>query len=125
MALAHLALASTMLVAQATDSVWLPAEPLPYQTTVVAEEPGFDWGRLIPVVTSMLVPGTGQLLEGEWVRGLVHLGFASACVAAIQLGTTQADSTYKIVGGIGLLGIGFWSPWDAFANAPKPEPATP
>lgn len=121
MSLAHLALASTMLLAQATDSTWL--EPLPYQSAPAPSEQSFDWGRMIPVVSSALVPGSGQLLQGEWIKGIIHLGFAAACMTAIQLGASQTDGTYKIVGGLGLVGIGLWSPWDAFQSSAPGEPA--
>lgn len=96
-----------------------PAPSVPEQRTI-------EWPQYVPVVTSLVVPGTGQMIQGEWLKGLAHLGFGAACLAATQFGANQPDGTLKLVGGIGMVGIGLWSPWDAYQHVvPQPEEATP
>lgn len=107
-----LTLAAVTTIALATGSLepsyeLAPAPSVPEQQTV-------DWPQYIPVVSSLIVPGTGQVMQGEWLKGLAHLGFGAACFAATQLGGNQPDGTLRLVGGIGLVGIGLWSPWDAY-----------
>lgn len=96
-----------------------PAPSVPTEQTI-------EWPQYIPVVSSLIVPGTGQVLQGEWLKGLAHLTFGAACLAATQYGANQTDGTLRLVGGIGLVGIGLWSPWDAYQRVTPPqEEATP
>lgn len=117
-------LAAATTLALATASVAPSYELAP--TPSVPEERAVEWPQYIPVATSLVVPGSGQLLQGEWMKGLAHLTFGAACLAATQLGANQTDGTLRLVGGIGLVGIGLWSPWEAFQRvAPEPIEATP
>lgn len=98
--------------------------PVP-RVMVDSLDAGPDWTAFVPVVASAIVPGSGQLMQGDWGKGLLHLGFGAACLAAIQLGGDQPGGTVKLIGGIGLMGIGFWSPWEAYVTATRPPEASP
>lgn len=119
-----LTLAAVTTLALATGPVAPSYELAP--TPSVSQQQTVDWPQYVPVVTSLVVPGTGQVIQGEWLKGLAHLGFGAACLAATHFGASQPDGTLRLVGGIGLVGIGLWSPWDAFQRvAPQPPEATP
>ncbi|MBO9539854.1 hypothetical protein J7643_04580 [bacterium] len=87
----------------------------------VRQQPAPDWTQYVPVGASFVVPGSGQFLQGDVLKGLTHLGFAAVCLGLTQLGTGSQDQTLRVAGGVGLVGIGLWSPWDAFAKASKPQ----
>lgn len=113
-----LAALTTFALAQASESIPdFQAAPAP----LVQTQPTFDPSRYVPVVTSLVVPGSGQMLQGAWLKGLAHLGFCAACLAATQLGASQPDGTLRLAGSVGLVGVGLWSPWDAFARAHRPQ----
>lgn len=75
----------------------------------------------LPVATSLVVPGSGQALQGRWEKGMVHLGVMAVSLMAFKSGTEQGDRPLQILGGAGLLGITLWSPWDAYLGLPPPE----
>lgn len=119
-----LMLAAVTTLALATGPLAPSYEMSP--TPSVPDEPSIEWQHYVPVGASLLVPGSGQMIQGEWLKGLLHLGFGAACLAATQLGANQSDGTLRLVGGIGLVGIGLWSPWEAYLRvAPPPVEATP
>lgn len=116
-----LAAATTIALATGSEVPSYDTAPAP----VVAQQT-IEWPQYIPVAASLFVPGSGQVMQGEWLKGLAHLGFGAACLAATQIGANQPDGTLRLVGGIGLVGIGIWSPWDAYQRvAPHQEEATP
>lgn len=115
-------LAAATTLALATGTVAPSYELAP--TPSVPEQQTVEWTQYIPVATSLVVPGSGQVIQGEWLKGLAHLTFGAACLAATQLGASQPDGTLRLVGGIGLVGIGLWSPWEAFQRV-APQEATP
>lgn len=75
----------------------------------------------LPVATSLVVPGSGQAIQGHWEKGLVHLGVMAVSMMAFKSGIDQGDRSLQILGGAGLLGITLWSPWDAYLGLPQPE----
>ncbi|MNL57598.1 hypothetical protein D3C87_1811730 [compost metagenome] len=83
-----------------------------------------DWTQYVPVGASFVVPGSGQVLQGELLKGLTHLGFAAVCLGLTQVGSGSQAQALRVAGGVGLVGIGLWSPWDAFAKATAPRPET-
>ncbi|HEY9856661.1 MAG TPA: hypothetical protein V6D05_13040 [Stenomitos sp.] len=117
-----LAAATTLALASGTPAPSYETAPTPS----VPQQQTIEWPQYVPVAASLFVPGSGQLIQGEWLKGLAHLGFGAACLAATQFGANQSDGTLRLVGGIGLVGIGLWSPWDAYQRvAPQHEGATP
>jgi hypothetical protein len=118
MAVPLAAVAMTFMLAQASDSV--PVTEDASAVIAVHAEPG--WQRYVPVAASIVVPGSGQIMQGEWLKGLLHLGIGAAFLAASQYGNGQIDPTWRLIGGVGLIGIGVWSPWDAYLHA-APAPA--
>jgi len=116
-----LAAATTIALATGSELPSYEAAPAP----AIPAHQTVEWPQYIPVAASLVVPGSGQVLQGEWLKGLAHLGFGAACLAATQFGANQPDGTLRLVGGIGLVGIGLWSPWDAYQRvAPHQEEAT-
>ena len=79
----------------------------------------------LPVATSLVVPGSGQMLQGNWEKGLTHLGVMSVSLLAFKTGAEQGDRPMQLLGGLGLLGITLWSPWDAYQSRPAVEPSKP
>ncbi|HEY9900475.1 MAG TPA: hypothetical protein V6D00_14965 [Pantanalinema sp.] len=94
------------------------AAPVPQ----VRQEAAPDWTHYVPVGASFVVPGTGQVLQGDLLKGLSHLGFAAVCLGLTQLGSGSSDQALRVAGGVGLVGIGLWSPWDAFTKAAGSRP---
>lgn len=86
-----------------------------------ASAPG-AWDYL-PVATSLVVPGSGQTLQGRWEKGLVHMGVMAASLMAFKSGTDQGDRPLQVMAGVGLLGITLWSPWDAYLGLPTSNPS--
>lgn len=115
-----LMLAAVTTLALATGPMAPSYEMAP--TPSVPERQALDWPQYVPVASSLFVPGSGQLIQGEWLKGLAHLGFGAACLAATQFGANQPDGTLRLVGGIGLVGIGLWSPWEAYQRALSQAP---
>lgn len=107
-----LAAITTLTLAQATDSI-LGAQAFP-SDAVVQEAPA--WQRFVPVVSSGILPGTGQMMQGEWGKALIHLGFSTLCMTALQLGSNRKDPNYQLMGGLGAVAIGLWSPWEAYSR---------
>lgn len=101
---------ATITLAQSPDSIL--TEPVYPPDAIIAETPA--WQRFVPAVSSLIVPGTGQMLQGEWGKGWLHLGVSSLCLAAIQYGAGRKDFNYQFIGGVGALAIGLWSPWEAW-----------
>lgn len=117
-------IAAATTIALATGPVAPSYEMAP--TPEVPARQTIGWTNYLPVATSLVVPGSGQVIQGEWVKGLIHMSFGAACLAATQFGANQPDGTLRLVGGLGLVGIGLWSPWDALQRvAPRQEEATP
>mgnify|MGYP001245787042 CR=1 FL=1 len=75
----------------------------------------------LPVASSLIVPGSGQAMQGRWERGLTHLGLMAVSLMAFKAGSEQGDRPLQALGGLGVVGITLWSPWDAFHGLPKPE----
>lgn len=105
-----LAAIATFTLAQSPDSIL--SDPVFPEDAVIQEAPA--WQRFVPVAASLIVPGTGQMLQGEWGKGWLHLGVSSLCLAAIQIGSGRKDFNYQFIGGVGAIAIGLWSPWEAF-----------
>lgn len=116
MALMIAALTTTLALSGAAPS--FGDAPVPEVRTQAV----LDWTQFVPVGASFVVPGSGQVLQGDMLKGLAHLGFAAVCLGLTQLGSGQQDQALRVVGGVGLVGIGVWSPWDAFTRASKPQP---
>ena len=116
-----LAAFTTFTLARATDSAY--ADQAFPQEVVVEQAP--LWQRSVPVVASAILPGTGQFLEGEWGKGLLHLGVSALCYAAMQLGASRHDANYQFIGGVGAIAIGIWSPWEAYLEENRPREGTP
>lgn len=115
MALMIAALTTTLALSSASPA--FDAAPVP---DVRSQET--DWTSYLPVGASFVVPGSGQVIQGDLLKGVAHLGFAAVCLGLTQLGSGSQDQTMRLVGGVGLVGIGLWSPWDAYAKAAKPQP---
>lgn len=92
----------------------IPAEPMP---VLELSEPELASSRhlaYLPVATSLVVPGSGQMLQGDWEKGLAHLGVMTVSFLALKTGAEQGDRPMQVLGGLGLVGITLWSPWQAF-----------
>lgn len=70
----------------------------------------------LPVATSLVAPGSGQLLQGDWEKGFTHLGVMAVSLLAFKSGAEQGDRPMQVLAGLGLVGITLWSPWDAFQS---------
>ena len=112
-----LAAFTTFTLAQATDSAYAN-QALPQEAKV---EQAPLWQKSVPVIASAILPGTGQFLEGEWGKGLLHLGISTLCYAAMQLGASRQDANYQFIGGAGAIAIGLWSPWEAYLEENRPR----
>ena len=68
----------------------------------------------LPVASSLVVPGSGQAMQGRWEKGVTHLGLMAVSLVAFKAGSEQGDRPMQVLGGLGLVGIALWSPWDAY-----------
>ncbi|MNK65439.1 LysM domain/BON superfamily protein [compost metagenome] len=75
----------------------------------------------LPVASSLIVPGSGQAMQGRWEQGLSHLGLMAVSLMAFKAGSEQGDRSLQVLGGLGLVGITLWSPWDTFQGLTKPK----
>lgn len=103
-------------------------EPEPVMT--LPEAPTLQAGPnpWVAAGASTLFPGTGQALNGNWVRGGLYAGAALALYGASLYGRSAGDATISRASGIALLGISLAAPIDAYFTAPRPvvrEDASP
>lgn len=68
----------------------------------------------ISAAASLLVPGSGQVVRGDWERGLAHLGVAAFSLGALDVGNQGADLGLRWAGSLALVGVSLWSAWDAY-----------
>lgn len=112
-----------LTIAALTTTLALSGAPAAFEAAPVPEvrqAAAADWTQYVPVGASFVVPGSGQLIQGDLLKGLAHLGFAAACLGLTQVGTGSQDQALRVAGGVGLVGIGLWSPWDAFSKVSRP-----
>lgn len=74
----------------------------------------------ISAAASLLLPGSGQVVRGDWDRGLAHLGVTAFSLGALHVGNQGADFGLRWAGSIALVGISLWSAWDAY-RAHEPD----
>lgn len=92
-------------------------EPSPEPLAIATVSLPVTQGRHSPywlAAASLVVPGSGQVIRGDWERGLSHLGLTALSLSAFQLGSRNADPGLQWAGGLGLVGISLWSAWDAY-----------
>ncbi len=76
-----------------------------------------DWK---PVAASLVVPGSGQYLQGRTGRAATQLGAALACLAVYVAADRQPASAVggpdnvRTFAAAGMLGLAVWSPLDAW-----------
>lgn len=88
------------------------------------------WQTYAPIAASALLPGSGQVWQGQWAKGVGQLGAVALCLAAIgysesQQGNTAsamgADGSVRVFASAGLLALAIWSPLDALAFEMREE----
>ncbi|MNX12611.1 hypothetical protein D3C86_423950 [compost metagenome] len=77
----------------------------------------------LPAAMSLVVPGSGQFLQGRVERGLLHLG-AAATLGLVMLnaeslqantsGPAGSGQAVRVMSAAALLGLAVWSPLDAW-----------
>lgn len=108
-------------------------EPLPAEAHVAASERSFLRSPALPAAMSLIVPGSGQVLQGRVERGVWHLGAAAALgllmfnaesQQANVSGVASSGANVRSLSAAALLGLAVWSPLDAWlfgTNDPKRE----
>lgn len=116
-------LAAPVAVALAAGPSPALPEPVAFEASAAAARPP-AWQAYAPVAASALVPGSGQLWQGQVAKGVGQLGAAALCLAAIgysqsQIGNTASpmgsDGGVRVLASAGLLALAIWSPLDALA----------
>jgi phage tail protein X len=75
-----------------------------------------EWLDFVPVGSSLVIAGSGQMMQGRWDKGGTHLSLMALSLLAFKTASDQGDRPMQALSGLGLLGIALWSPWDAFLN---------
>ncbi len=103
----------------------LEPTPDPLPTPLSAELPSLpvahsytsrplEWLDYVPVGSSLLIAGSGQMMQGQWQKGATHLSLMALSLLAFKSASDQGDRPIQVLSGLGLVGIALWSPWDAF-----------
>ena len=99
--------------------------PEPRKSDFLSERPVF------PAAVSLVVPGSGQLMQGRFQQGALQLGAASLLALLMVHGESQqanltgaagSGANVRTLSAVGLLGLAVWSPLDAWlfgANDPS------
>jgi hypothetical protein len=87
--------------------------------------------KTLPAAMSLVVPGSGQLMQGQVEKGTLHLAAAGTLLLlmlnaegqkANVSGPSSTAANVRTMSAVGLLGLALWSPLDAWlfgANDPK------
>ena len=76
-----------------------------------------------PAAMSLVVPGSGQLFQGQLEKGAWHLAASAALwwlmaqaesQQANVTGPTSTGTNVRVMSALGLLGLAVWSPLDAW-----------
>lgn len=79
--------------------------------------------QALPAVMSFVVPGSGQVSQGRYERGLLHLAAAGTLWLLMSnaesqqnnlMGPTGTGANVRVISALGLLGLTVWSPLDAW-----------
>lgn len=79
--------------------------------------------KTLPAAMSLVVPGSGQLLQGQNEKGALHLAAAGTLLLLMATADAQKDNVsspsgtganVRVLSALGLLGLALWSPVDAW-----------
>lgn len=79
--------------------------------------------KTLPAAMSLVVPGSGQLMQGRFEKGALHLGAATLLGILMIHGDSQqanvsgaagSGANVRMLSGAALLGLALWSPLDAW-----------
>mgnify|MGYP001443621609 CR=1 FL=1 len=119
-----LALACQLAVAPVSSEASSVALDPEAGTAPIAAPQGFLTERkVLPSAMSLIVPGSGQFVQGQFEKGALHLGAAAALGLLMIHADAQQSNVSTAVGSganvrmmsaVGLLGLALWSPLDAW-----------
>ncbi len=85
--------------------------------------PQFTSATLLPAAMSLVVPGSGQVMQGRLEKGMLHLGaatvlsllmFNAESQQANVSGAASSGAGVRTLSAAALLGLALWSPLDAW-----------
>lgn len=104
-------------VASSRVFIELPASQKP------ALMPASSQDRIAAGALSLVVPGAGQLYNGDSTRGALFMGAGAAGLGATVYGLASNRQDIGMAASAGLVALSLWSAADAYLNAPaKPAP---
>lgn len=103
-------------VASSRVFIELPASQKPALMPASSQE------RLSAGALSLIVPGAGQLYNGDPTRGALFMGAGVAGLGATIYGLASNRQDIGVAASAGLVALSLWSAADAYLNAP-PKPA--
>lgn len=117
------ALACQLAAAPTLVATSAPLAEAPSESPVAAETSFLSDRRTLPAAMSLVVPGSGQLLQGQHEKGLLHLAAAGTLLLLMTnaesqqsnlTGPTSTGANVRVMSAVGLLGLALWSPLDAW-----------
>lgn len=117
------ALACQLAVVPSVEAVSPLTEKAAAGTPVLTESSFLSDRKTLPAAMSLVVPGSGQLLQGQHEKGLLHLAAAGTLLLLMTnaesqqnnvTGPSSTGANVRVMSAVGLLGLALWSPLDAW-----------